>query len=358
MIVEIGHFALVLALAAAIAQTVVPFWGARVGDIGLMTVGRNAALIQLALIALAFAALVNAHLTSDFSVLNVAENSNVAMPAIYKISGVWGNHEGSMLLWVFILAIFGALVALFGRALPVKLRADALAVQGLISVAFLAFILLTSNPFERTRARALRGTRSQSDFAGPRARDPSAAALSRLCRLLDRLFVRRRGADRGPHRRGLGALREALHARRLELSDAWHRRRLVLGLLHARLGRLLVLGSGRERLSHALARRHSLRPFGRGDGEARRAERSGRSFSPSSPFPFRCSAPFSSVPACSLPCTPSPTIRVAAFSSSRFSRCSFAVRLSSSRGARRCSSRADCSRPSRARGRSSSTICF
>ena len=149
MIVEIGHFALVLALAAAVAQTVIPFWGARVGDIGLMTVGRNAALIQLALIALAFAALVNAHLTSDFSVLNVAENSNVAMPAIYKISGVWGNHEGSMLLWVFILAIFGALVALFGRALPAKLRADALAVQGLISVAFLAFILLTSNPFER-----------------------------------------------------------------------------------------------------------------------------------------------------------------------------------------------------------------
>ena len=111
MIVEIGHFALVLAFAAALAQTLIPFWGARVGDIGLMNVGRNAALIQLALIALAFAALVNAHLTSDFSVLNVAENSNVAMPAIYKISGVWGNHEGSMLLWVLILAIFGALVA-------------------------------------------------------------------------------------------------------------------------------------------------------------------------------------------------------------------------------------------------------
>jgi cytochrome c-type biogenesis protein CcmF len=149
MIVEIGHFALVLALAAALAQTVAPFWGARVGDLGLMGVGSSAALIQLALIAIAFLALVNAHLTSDFSVLNVAENSHSAVPAIYKISGVWGNHEGSMLLWVFILAIFGALVALFGRALPSALRADALAVQGLISVAFLAFILLTSNPFER-----------------------------------------------------------------------------------------------------------------------------------------------------------------------------------------------------------------
>ena len=149
MIVEIGHFALVLALAAALIQTIAPFWGARFGDAGLMGVGRSAALTQLALIGIAFAALVNAHLTSDFSVLNVAENSNSEMPAIYKISGVWGNHEGSMLLWVLILAIFGALVALFGRALPRALRADALAVQGLISLTFLAFILLTSNPFER-----------------------------------------------------------------------------------------------------------------------------------------------------------------------------------------------------------------
>ena len=149
MIVEIGHFALVLALCAALAQTIVPAWGARVGDPDLMAVGRSAALTQFALVAIAFAALVNAHLTSDFSVLNVAENSHSAMPTIYKISGVWGNHEGSMLLWVLILAIFGALVALFGRSLPRTLRADALAVQGLISVAFLLFILLTSNPFER-----------------------------------------------------------------------------------------------------------------------------------------------------------------------------------------------------------------
>ncbi len=149
MIVEIGHFALVLALAAALAQTIVPAWGARAGDAELMAVGRSAALTQFACIAIAFAALVNAHLASDFSVLNVAENSHSAAPAIYKITGVWGNHEGSMLLWVLILAIFGALVALFGRSLPRTLRANALAVQGLISVAFLLFILLTSNPFER-----------------------------------------------------------------------------------------------------------------------------------------------------------------------------------------------------------------
>ena len=149
MIVELGHFALVLALCAALAQTVIPAWGARVGDLDLMAVGRSAALTQFAFVAIAFAALVTAHLTSDFSVLNVAENSNSALPVVYRISGVWGNHEGSMLLWVQILAIFGALVAVFGRSLPRRLRANALAVQGLISVAFLLFILLTSNPFLR-----------------------------------------------------------------------------------------------------------------------------------------------------------------------------------------------------------------
>ncbi|RBP00936.1 cytochrome c-type biogenesis protein CcmF [Roseiarcus fermentans] len=149
MIVEIGHFALVLALAAALAQTIVPAWGARIGDGDLMAVGRSSALTVFACVAIAFAALVYAHLVSDFSVLNVAENSHSAAPAIYKISGVWGNHEGSMLLWALILAIFAAIVALFGRSLPPTLRADALAVQGLISAAFLLFILLTSNPFAR-----------------------------------------------------------------------------------------------------------------------------------------------------------------------------------------------------------------
>ena len=89
MIVELGHFALVLALCAALAQTIIPSWGARIGDPDLMAVGRSAALTQFALVAIAFAALVNAHLTSDFSVLNVAENSHSAVPTIYKISGVW-----------------------------------------------------------------------------------------------------------------------------------------------------------------------------------------------------------------------------------------------------------------------------
>jgi cytochrome c-type biogenesis protein CcmF len=147
--VEIGHFALILALTLALVQTVVPFVGARRGDPALMGVGAAAAMAQFVFVAVAFAALARAHLTSDFSVVNVAENSHSALPAIYKFSGVWGNHEGSMLLWVLILSAFGALAAAFGRGLPARLGADALAAQGLIGAAFLAFILFTSNPFER-----------------------------------------------------------------------------------------------------------------------------------------------------------------------------------------------------------------
>ncbi len=149
MIVELGHFALVLALAVAIWQTVVPLYGAHRNVQSWMASGTTAALLQLALVAMAFAALLNAYLTSDFSVMNVANNSHSLKPLIYKISGVWGNHEGSMLLWLLILALFGASVAAFGGHLPQSLKARVLSVQGSISVAFLLFVLLASNPFLR-----------------------------------------------------------------------------------------------------------------------------------------------------------------------------------------------------------------
>jgi cytochrome c-type biogenesis protein CcmF len=157
MIVEAGHFALALALALSLIQFVVPFWGARRKDAALMGVADATALGQLLFVGAAFAALAEAHLVSDFSVLNVAENSHSAMPAIYKFSGVWGNHEGSMLLWSLILALFGGLVATTGGALPQRLRADALAIQGLIGAAFLAFILFTSDPFERLNPAPFEG---------------------------------------------------------------------------------------------------------------------------------------------------------------------------------------------------------
>ena len=149
MIVELGHYALVLALAVSLAQAVLPLWGALRRDASLTAVARPAALVQFALCAAAFAALTHAYVVSDFSLANVVENSHSAKPLIYKISGVWGNHEGSMLLWVFILSLFGALVALFSRPMPDDLRALTLATQGVIAAAFFLFILLTSNPFAR-----------------------------------------------------------------------------------------------------------------------------------------------------------------------------------------------------------------
>ncbi|MBO6719167.1 MAG: heme lyase CcmF/NrfE family subunit [Rhizobiaceae bacterium] len=149
MTVEIGHFALVLAFALALVQAILPLAGARLGDERLMATGAPTALVGLAITALAFAALVAAYVASDFSVANVWENSHSAKPLLYKVTGTWGNHEGSMLLWVLILSLFGGLVALFGTNLPATLRANVLAVQGWIGAAFLLFILATSNPFAR-----------------------------------------------------------------------------------------------------------------------------------------------------------------------------------------------------------------
>src|SRR6516162_9749585 len=126
-----------------------PFVAARRHDPGVAAFVDQAALGQFTFIAIAFGSLIYAFVTSDFSVEVVAANSHSAKPLLYKISGVWGNHEGSMLLWALILALFGAAVALFGSNLPESLRARVLGVQALIGVGFLAFILFTSNPFTR-----------------------------------------------------------------------------------------------------------------------------------------------------------------------------------------------------------------
>jgi cytochrome c-type biogenesis protein CcmF len=149
MIAESGHYALVLALGLALIQSIVPALGARWRDAALMNVARSTALAQLGFTLASFAALVALHVTSDFSVANVYENSHSLKPLIYKITGVWGNHEGSMMLWVSILALFGGMVAAFGNNLPLSLRARVLSVQAWIASAFYLFILLTSNPFLR-----------------------------------------------------------------------------------------------------------------------------------------------------------------------------------------------------------------
>jgi len=157
MIPELGHYALVLALALGLVQSIVPVIGARRHDVALMRLGSSTAVMQFAFVALSFLALTICYVTSDFSVASVFENSHSMMPLIYKITSVWGNHEGSMLLWVLILSLFGAMVALFGNNLPDTLKANVLAVQSWIATAFYLFILLTSNPFLRLTPAPLEG---------------------------------------------------------------------------------------------------------------------------------------------------------------------------------------------------------
>lgn len=149
MTAELGHYALILALFIAIAQSIVPLWGAQRGDSVLMDASRPTALALFTAVGLAFLCLVHGFVVSDFSIANVYQNSHSDKPMLYKISGVWGNHEGSLLLWITILSLFGLAVALLGRNIPPQLRARALAVQAMITAGFLLFILFTSNPFER-----------------------------------------------------------------------------------------------------------------------------------------------------------------------------------------------------------------
>jgi cytochrome c-type biogenesis protein CcmF len=149
MIVEAGHLALILALLVSLVQGSLPLLGAQRGEPAWMALARPSAILQAVLILAAFAALTYAHVTSDFSVRNVFENSHTLKPMLYKVAGVWGNHEGSMVLWVLILALFGAAVAIAGGNLPPRLRARVIAVQGIIGAGFLLFILFTSNPFDR-----------------------------------------------------------------------------------------------------------------------------------------------------------------------------------------------------------------
>ena len=149
MIPELGQFALLLALVAALVQSVLPIVGASKRNVLWMQSATTTAVLQLGLIGLAFAALMRSFVVSDFTVRNVVENSNSLKPMLFKVSGTWGSHEGSLLLWVLILALFGAGVAIMGRNVPDGLKARTLSVQAWISVGFLTFMLVTSNPFER-----------------------------------------------------------------------------------------------------------------------------------------------------------------------------------------------------------------
>lgn len=149
MIAEIGHFCLILALVTAWVQAALPLYGAYKNSASLMAFADQAARLQFGLLILCFLALTYAFLGSDFSVKLAASHSHSAKPLIYKISGVWGNHEGSVLLWTVMMGLYGYLFSVFSKRLPAKLRARTLAIQALLAVGFISFILFTSNPFER-----------------------------------------------------------------------------------------------------------------------------------------------------------------------------------------------------------------
>jgi cytochrome c-type biogenesis protein CcmF len=149
MIPELGQLALALALAVALVQASVPLVGAARGDAAWMAVGRSAAHAQALLIAFSFGCLVYSFVANDFSVQYVAMHSNTRLPLGYRIAGAWGGHEGSLLLWCVMLGVWMSAVALFSTHLPEEMAARVLGVLGLVSVGFIAFMLFTSNPFER-----------------------------------------------------------------------------------------------------------------------------------------------------------------------------------------------------------------
>ena len=157
MIAELGHFALILAFVTSLLVSVVPLVGVARGNAALMRLAVPATLVMTGGVLIAFAALVWAFVTSDFSVALVTNHSHSAKPLIYKISGTWGNHEGSLLLWIVILVSFAAILTVSGRTMPMVLKTRTLAIQGIVSAAFLAFSLFTSNPFARLSPAPLDG---------------------------------------------------------------------------------------------------------------------------------------------------------------------------------------------------------
>jgi cytochrome c-type biogenesis protein CcmF len=157
MIPELGHYALILAFWIALGQGVLPLAGTATGRLAWQSVAKPFATLQFLLLLLSFLALTWSFVQNDFSVLYVSQHSNTLLPTVFRISAVWGGHEGSLLLWVFLLALWGVSVAAFSQSLPLAMSARVLGVLGLISTGFLLFILTTSNPFDRLLPAALEG---------------------------------------------------------------------------------------------------------------------------------------------------------------------------------------------------------
>ncbi len=264
MIPELGHFALILALLLAALLGTLPLVGAHRGIPAWTALARPLAAGQFLFIAFAFGCLVYSFVNNDFSVLNVATNSNSQLPLQYRDRRVVGLARGlDAAVGVHARRMDVRRRALKSRHLPDEMVARVLGVMGLVAAGFLLFLLLTSNPFDRLFPRSGGRPRPEPAAAGSRHGVPSAAAVHGVRRLLGRLRVRDRGASRRPPGCDLGALVAAVDDARLVFPHLRHHARELVGLLRAGLGRLVVLGSGRERVVHALAHRHGADPLAR-----------------------------------------------------------------------------------------------
>jgi len=266
---ELGVFSLILAFVLSLSQAFFGLTGAWRGKPVWMAVARPAVTGQFVFVIMAFACLVYSFVNDDFSVMYVARNSNSELPLFYKVAALWGAHEGSLLLWILILSIWSVAVAAFSRQLPLSFSSRVLGVMGLISGGFMLFTLWTSNPFLRLMPAASDGADLNpvlQDFA--LAIHPPMP-LHRLRGVLGGLRVRHRRDARGTPRSDLGQVDPALDHIRVAVSDHRHRARQLVGLLRTRLGRVVVLGPGRERLIHALAGGNGADPLAQRHGEAR-----------------------------------------------------------------------------------------
>ena len=256
MIPELGHFALWLALGVAAVLGVMPMRrrGARPRRLDGARAAVGAAAVRARRLRLRLPGAAASSATTSRS-LYVATNSNRSLPLHYRIAAVWGGHEGSILLWLLMLTVWTVAVATFSRHLPEKVVGAHPRRDGPARVRLPALPAGDVEPVRPAASRRRRRPRPQPAAAGPGHGDPPADALHGLRRPLGRVLVRRRGADRRQPRRDLGALDAAVDDRGVDLPHHRHRARQRLGLLRARLGRLVVLGPGRERLVHAVAGR-------------------------------------------------------------------------------------------------------